>query len=170
MNEEGRYLQIMMDYESFLGVKLVGQQVDQLRQAREERSNIDNQESKDGGTTGLQSSYGGATSTGLYDRNSTAQSRGLSRTGQQTYKNDEYTEEYKKDDRIAIKASAMESFDSTEERKKRGAAKGGKISQNLTGYQPSLLDSNAEGSAIASEDNEQNGDGIPDHNNEDNAD
>jgi len=42
MNEEGRYLQIMKDYESFLGVKLIGQQVEQLRQAREERSNLDN--------------------------------------------------------------------------------------------------------------------------------
>jgi len=31
MNEEGRYLQIMKDYESFLGVKLIGQQVEQLR-------------------------------------------------------------------------------------------------------------------------------------------
>ena len=41
MNEESRYLQIMHDYESFLGVKLVGQQVEQLRQARVEKSNIE---------------------------------------------------------------------------------------------------------------------------------
>jgi hypothetical protein len=42
MSDEGRYYEIQKDYESFLGVKLVGQQVEQLRQAREERSNIEN--------------------------------------------------------------------------------------------------------------------------------
>lgn len=43
MSDEGRYYQIQKDYESFLGVKLVGQQVEQLRQAREEKANIENQ-------------------------------------------------------------------------------------------------------------------------------
>lgn len=47
MNEENRYYQIQKDYEQFLGVKLVGQQVEQLRQAREEQANIDNQMSRD---------------------------------------------------------------------------------------------------------------------------
>jgi hypothetical protein len=36
MNDENRYYQIQKDYEKFLGLKLVGQQVEQLRQAREE--------------------------------------------------------------------------------------------------------------------------------------
>ena len=34
MNDEKRYMQIMIDYESYLGVKLIGQQVEQLRQAK----------------------------------------------------------------------------------------------------------------------------------------
>jgi hypothetical protein len=35
MNDEKRYLQILKDYENFLGIKLVNQQVEQLRQARD---------------------------------------------------------------------------------------------------------------------------------------
>ena len=118
MNDEGRYLQIMKDYESFLGVKLVNQSVDQLRQAREERANLENQESKDAGTSGFRSSDGAA-STGIYDRNSTAQSRAVSRGGanaQQTpaAASDDCPSEIRKSD---LKASAMESFDSGEVKK-----------------------------------------------------
>jgi hypothetical protein len=74
MNDENRYIQIMKDYESFLGLKLVNQQVDQLRQEREELANIDKQSSRDG-SSGYQTS-GGLTSAGL-DRNSTALSKGI---------------------------------------------------------------------------------------------
>ena len=52
MSDEGRYYEIQKDYESFLGVKLVGQQVEQLRQAREERSNIENQVTRDDNSGG----------------------------------------------------------------------------------------------------------------------
>ena len=42
MNDENRYQQIQIDYESYLGVKIVNQQVYQLRQAREEQLNVEN--------------------------------------------------------------------------------------------------------------------------------
>ncbi len=52
MSDEGRYYQIQKDYEVFLGVKLVGQQVEQLRQAREEQANIENQNSRENSSGG----------------------------------------------------------------------------------------------------------------------
>lgn len=55
MNDEGRYFQIMKDYESFLGIKLINQQVHQLRQAKSQQSNLDAQNSRSGGTGGLSS-------------------------------------------------------------------------------------------------------------------
>ena len=58
MSDEKRYLQIMKDYESFLGIKLVNQQVDQLRTAKSRQSNLDNQNSGHGGfsSSGMRSS------------------------------------------------------------------------------------------------------------------
>jgi parvulin-like peptidyl-prolyl isomerase len=58
MNEEKRYLQIMQDYEKFLGIKLINQQVNQLRQAKSMQSNLDAQSTRQGGYTssGLRSS------------------------------------------------------------------------------------------------------------------
>jgi hypothetical protein len=45
MDEEDRYRQILKDYESFLGMKLIGQQVDQMRRKRDQEINIANQSS-----------------------------------------------------------------------------------------------------------------------------
>ena len=114
MNDENRYIQIMKDYESFLGIKLVNQQVEQLRQAREELSNIDNQATRDGS-----SGYGtnGLASTGI-DRNSTA-SRGIS---QKTTANNIYQsqgagviDEERSDRIVEVEGSAMESMSSMAE-------------------------------------------------------
>lgn len=55
MNDEARYYQIMKDYESFLGIKLINQQVDQLRQAKSAQNNLDAQNSRSGGTAGISS-------------------------------------------------------------------------------------------------------------------
>ena len=41
MNDEKRYRQIQKDYEQYLQVKLVDQQVEQLRQAQNQRNNMD---------------------------------------------------------------------------------------------------------------------------------
>ncbi len=56
----------MKDYESFLGVKLINQQVDQLRQDKNRQSNLDNQNSKQGGmsTSGMRTSDYYSQSTG----------------------------------------------------------------------------------------------------------
>lgn len=115
MNDENRYIQIMKDYESFLGIKLVNQQVEQLRQAREEQSNIDNQVTRDGS-----SGYGtnGFASTGL-DRNSTA-SRGISQ--KTTTCNNIYqshgaaqNDDDRSDRIVDLEGSAMESMSSMAE-------------------------------------------------------
>ncbi|TNV74775.1 hypothetical protein FGO68_gene16630 [Halteria grandinella] len=58
MNDERRYYQILKDYENFLGIKLINQQVEQLRQAKDEKNNIDNQSSKIDNSSGPRSSTG----------------------------------------------------------------------------------------------------------------
>lgn len=115
MNDEGRYIQIMKDYESFLGVKLVNQQVEQLRQAREQQQNIDAQVSRDE-SSGYRTSTNGFASTGL-DRNSTA-SRGVS----QKNTNNLYVtqgpgvnDEERSERIIGLEGSAMESMSSMAE-------------------------------------------------------
>jgi hypothetical protein len=45
MDEEDRYRQILKDYESFLRMKLIGQQVEQMRRKRDQEVNIANQSS-----------------------------------------------------------------------------------------------------------------------------
>ena len=55
MDEEDRYQQILKDYESFLGIKLVDQQIDQMRKKRDQEVNLANQSSLNENGTG---SYG----------------------------------------------------------------------------------------------------------------
>jgi hypothetical protein len=65
MDEEDRYRQILKDYESFLGMKLIGQQVEQMRRKRDQEVNIANQSSINYGS----GSYGqNSQSTGQYDQ------------------------------------------------------------------------------------------------------
>jgi hypothetical protein len=45
MDEEDGYRQILKDYESFLGMKLIGQQVEQMCRKRDQEVNIANQSS-----------------------------------------------------------------------------------------------------------------------------
>ncbi|TNV71379.1 hypothetical protein FGO68_gene7921 [Halteria grandinella] len=69
MNDEKRYYQIMKDYEDFLGIKLINQQVDQLRQAKDEQKNIDNQASRIENSSGPRSSTDVSASQGVYLNN-----------------------------------------------------------------------------------------------------
>ena len=66
MDEEDRYRQILKDYESFLGMKLIDQQIDQMRRKRDQEVNLANQSSVNeygSGTYGQNSQ-----STGQYDQ------------------------------------------------------------------------------------------------------
>lgn len=62
MDEEDRFFEIQRDYESFLGIKLINQRLDQIRKERDIQNNIIAQSSNDGGSTGqsdtLPSSWG----------------------------------------------------------------------------------------------------------------
>ena len=66
MDEEDRYRLILKDYESFLGMKLIDQQIDQMRRKRDQEVNLANQSSVNeygSGTYGQNSQ-----STGQYDQ------------------------------------------------------------------------------------------------------
>ncbi len=118
MNDETRYLQIMKDYESFLGIKLINQQVDQLRQAKSRQSNLDAQNSRSGGggTYGLSSGMRSSDfqSTGNSDRlgsiaNSRVSKQNTGRRGEEN-PNDEIA-----NNPLDIMGSAMESVASTKQ-------------------------------------------------------
>eukprot|EP00347_Sterkiella_histriomuscorum_P004053 403361925 len=50
-NKGFRYDEIMKDYESFLGIKIRNQQIEQIRKDRDQNTNIMNQESRGGGSS-----------------------------------------------------------------------------------------------------------------------
>jgi hypothetical protein len=66
MDEEDRYRQILKDYESFLGMKLIDQQIDQMRRKRDQEVNIANQSSMN--EYGSGSYRKNSQSTGQYDQ------------------------------------------------------------------------------------------------------
>jgi superfamily II DNA helicase RecQ len=66
MDEEDRYRQILKDYESFLGLKLINQQVDQMRRKRDQEVNLANQSSMN--EYGSGSYCQNSQSTGQYDQ------------------------------------------------------------------------------------------------------
>jgi superfamily II DNA helicase RecQ len=66
MDEEDRYRQILKDYESFLGMKLIDQQIDQMRRKRDQEVNLANQSSMN--EYGSGSYRQNSQSTGQYDQ------------------------------------------------------------------------------------------------------
>jgi hypothetical protein len=66
MDEEDRYRQILKYYESFLGMKLIDQQIDQMRRKRDQEVNLVNQSSMN--EYGSGSYRQNSQSTGQYDQ------------------------------------------------------------------------------------------------------